>query len=391
MAHIECLFNKRHNVILLSHLTQEQLNSMALQDLHSNVVYVSVDALKYLADILGNSQIGALAKLTVDSVVRGTAEQHLTAIENLDYTSKTDEAVLTLTVSNYSVEKSSLKRNAPSDSQDKQDPLKSAKSRNKRLSIDTRFSEKLENNSAVLDQMKSSYILKQQQQAIIDSRTRLSAHPDSSQSINSSSRVSGRKSISREMPPMSSLDQIASPRAEFSTRELPRPRPYDSHQNLGSQQSHSAHPLSGPKRIPSPLSNQPTIGQRSNFLNVFEQLYDSQETTNRLHLQLKEQIRKSATLLYTLSSSGQMIEGLVRSHFRDLQSQYGEKFGSALTDLNRRLVAVENRTFGSSQSDAFTSNGALKSSIPKEDGQAPSFASIADRLESIERANNTIS
>jgi hypothetical protein len=46
------------------------------------------------------------------------------------------------------------------------------KLKNKRLSIDTRFSEKLENNSAILEQMKSSFKIKQQQQAIIDSRSR---------------------------------------------------------------------------------------------------------------------------------------------------------------------------------------------------------------------------
>jgi hypothetical protein len=57
-----------------------------------------------------------------------------------------------------------------------QDPAESSSkiikdSKNKRLSIDTRFSEKLESNSALLEQMKSSIKLKQQQQAIIDSRT----------------------------------------------------------------------------------------------------------------------------------------------------------------------------------------------------------------------------
>jgi hypothetical protein len=49
---------------------------------------------------------------------------------------------------------------------------KHGKPKNKRLSIDTRFSEKLESNSALLEQMKSSYKVKQQQQAIIDQRTR---------------------------------------------------------------------------------------------------------------------------------------------------------------------------------------------------------------------------
>ena len=61
-----------------------------------------------------------------------------------------------------------LKRPAPSSIEDVK-----GKERNKRLSIDTRFAEKLESNSNVVEQMKSSYLtVKQQQQAIIDSRTR---------------------------------------------------------------------------------------------------------------------------------------------------------------------------------------------------------------------------
>jgi hypothetical protein len=54
-----------------------------------------------------------------------------------------------------------------------EDTGKNGKPKNKRLSIDTRFSEKLETNSALLEQMKSSYKVKQQQQAIIDQRTRI--------------------------------------------------------------------------------------------------------------------------------------------------------------------------------------------------------------------------
>lgn len=41
------------------------------------------------------------------------------------------------------------------------------------------------------------------------------------------------------------------------------------------------------------------------FLNVFSELYDA----NGLTAQLKEQLRKSNTLLQTLQASGAMIEG----------------------------------------------------------------------------------
>ncbi|KAL6591625.1 hypothetical protein U3516DRAFT_673927 [Neocallimastix sp. 'constans'] len=77
------------------------------------------------------------------------------------------------------------------------------------------------------------------------------------------------------------------------------------------------------------------------FISVFENLYDQLESVNQLRSTLEEQIRKSTALLQTLQASGQIIEGLVRSHFREMQVQYGEKFGAALTDLNRRLIDVE--------------------------------------------------
>jgi len=85
----------------------------------------------------------------------------------------------------------------------------------------------------------------------------------------------------------------------------------------------------------------PALPNKVSFVSMFENLYDQIESVNRLRSTLEEQIRKSTALLQTLQASGQMIEGLVRSHFREMQVQYGEKFGAALTDLNRRLIDVE--------------------------------------------------
>ncbi|KAJ1567147.1 hypothetical protein HK405_006980, partial [Cladochytrium tenue] len=83
---------------------------------------------------------------------------------------------------------------------------------------------------------------------------------------------------------------------------------------------------------------------RAAFLATFEALYDAAtDEAPRLAAGLREQLRKSASLLQTLQASGHMIEGLVRACFRDMQLEYGERFGSALADLNRRLEAVEAR------------------------------------------------
>ncbi|KAJ3315109.1 hypothetical protein HDV04_004250 [Boothiomyces sp. JEL0838] len=374
---LNLLFFKTASVV--RHLSSVQ--SIVYQDVQTKTIYIPSEALKQIAETIGNLQLGALAKISADDVVKGGAKLFLSSLDGLVLHTK-NEATITMTVSQYipeqrtnvseySPERGTKRPATESENGEEKEP-KSAKTRNKRLSIDTRFSEKLENNSVILEQMKSSYKLKQQQQAIIDSRTRgsaVSAHPDSGQS-------GLRLNIKKPQNGLNSIEQLVSPRSEFPTRELPRPRGYE-------MQTQSAHPLSQPSRLPSPTGN--NTAQKQQFMSMMEQIYESSEQTARLQSQLKEQIRKSATLLYTLSSSGQMIEGLVRSHFRDMQTQYSEKFGLALTDLNRRLVAIEQRTFGSSKSDAFTPSGALKS-LPKDESNN-SLSSIADRVENLERSN----
>jgi hypothetical protein len=78
-------------------------------------------------------------------------------------------------------------------------------------------------------------------------------------------------------------------------------------------------------------------------MRFFEHMYDQSEHAHHLVSALNEQVRHSASLLQTLQASGSMIEGLVRGHFREMQAQMGEKFGMALTDLNRRMKGIEDR------------------------------------------------
>ncbi|KAJ3303716.1 hypothetical protein HDV03_003589 [Kappamyces sp. JEL0829] len=334
--------------------------------------------MKAVSENVGSVQMSALANLTQQAIMKGAALAIVSAIERLEPVNSPEESTMSISVQPYVFERrSSLKRI----NEDVAESLKKEKS--KRLSIDTRFSEKLETNSALLEQMKSSYKLKQQQQAIIDSRTK-SAHPDNTLTGNLFRGHRKANSTAEKIPPID--QQIPSPKGDGMGRELPKIRGYnDSSQPPSAIPAGSGQKSSPPSSIPPVSSN--VAANKAVFLTACEQMFDAQESTNRLQLQLKEQIRKSATLLYTLSSSGQMIEGLVRSHFREMQSQYGEKFGSALTDLNRRLVTVEQKVFGKSQSEAFTASGALKSSVPREDGQG-TFQSIANRLDAIERASH---
>lgn len=92
--------------------------------------------------------------------------------------------------------------------------------------------------------------------------------------------------------------------------------------------------------IPNQIYN---ILSKKEFMKFCESIYDQQEYSHKLSIQLEGSIKKSTHLLQALQSSGQMIEGLVRSNFRDLQIEYGEKFGKALTNLNNRLEIIESK------------------------------------------------
>ncbi|KAI9095272.1 hypothetical protein DFS34DRAFT_627293 [Phlyctochytrium arcticum] len=209
-----------------------------------------------------------------------------------------------------------------------------------------------------------------------------------------------------------SNQQLVSPRAgEFPSRELPLPPHMHQHRDrdASDRETHGRSPLpiaqahngssGSSKHLPSiaPPPQSPSTGygtgpgglhsnsalpfSRSNFLGLCESLFDQTDESFRLQSTLRDQIRRSTAMLQTLQSSGQMIEGLVRSHFREMQVQYGEKFGFALTDLNRRLASVEEKLGlsnaasnqrggggggggGASNAGSTTSNEPSSSSIP---------------------------
>ena len=135
---------------------------------------------------------------------------------------------------------------------------------------------------------------------------------------------------------------------------------------------------------------QPPPLSRQAFMGVFESIYDQHDAAMRLQAQLKDQLRKTSTLLQTLQSSGQMIEGLVRGHFREMQSQYGEKFGAALTDLNSRLVVLEQKAGITPSGEVFSASGGLKSALVKPSGkldeqlEASTIKSVLNRIEALE-------
>ncbi|KAJ3412664.1 hypothetical protein HDV05_000414 [Chytridiales sp. JEL 0842] len=179
-------------------------------------------------------------------------------------------------------------------------------------------------------------------------------------------------------PPSAANMPGPSPRNEFPSRELPMPISSSQHEpprsphpgffnSSSSSSSSSSNAVGGAgggkgnMPPPSPSSAYPTSAYpyphpggasttaggvtvpRSTFLSVFESLYDSADEVPKLTSTLRDQIRKSSSLLQTLQASGTMIEGLVRSCFRDMQVQYGERFGATLNEIQKRLEVVEDK------------------------------------------------
>lgn len=136
------------------------------------------------------------------------------------------------------------------------------------------------------------------------------------------------------------METMLSPR-DGQARELPRPYPMSARPGLPPM---IPPPTSGPRSAISPAAMpRPMPMSRNDFMRFFDQMYDQSEHAYHLVSTLNDQVRHSTSLLQTLQSSGVMIEGLVRTHFRELQTQMGEKFAIALTDLNRRMRKVEEK------------------------------------------------
>ena len=82
---------------------------------------------------------------------------------------------------------------------------------------------------------------------------------------------------------------------------------------------------------------------RHQFIHFFDSVFDSFEKTDQLSMILNEQIQQSNSLIQVLRASGNTIENIVAKHFKEMQSKITEKYALALTDLNRRLKAIEER------------------------------------------------
>ncbi|KAF7721829.1 hypothetical protein EC973_004092 [Apophysomyces ossiformis] len=77
--------------------------------------------------------------------------------------------------------------------------------------------------------------------------------------------------------------------------------------------------------------------QRQQFLQPFDHLFDTIETTRTLKSTLDDQIRRSSSLIQTLQASSTTIEGLVRNQIKEAM----EGFEDTLESVFKRIEALE--------------------------------------------------
>ncbi|KAI9245955.1 hypothetical protein EDC94DRAFT_627907 [Helicostylum pulchrum] len=83
--------------------------------------------------------------------------------------------------------------------------------------------------------------------------------------------------------------------------------------------------------------------QRQQFMQPFEHLFDTIETTRSLKSTLDDQIRRSSTLMQTLQASSTTIEGLVRNQIKEMQKESLNRLEDTLEKLFKKISVLETR------------------------------------------------
>lgn len=140
------------------------------------------------------------------------------------------------------------------------------------------------------------------------------------------------------LPHRTFLNSPMDPLRSFHDDILPAPRsarPF--HDDPFRPSAQSARPFDSYPFLPASSNTHPS---RSQFLSVFEKFYDSQVCATSVQRQLKDQVRRTGSLLQTLESSGQLIEGLVRGHFTDMVKSHFGPLNSNLSDSNHSVRPI---------------------------------------------------
>lgn len=90
-----------------------------------------------------------------------------------------------------------------------------------------------------------------------------------------------------------------------------------------------------------PTTNSFAALQRQQYLQPFEHLFETIETTRTLKSTLDDQIRRSSSLMQTLQTSATTIEGLVRNQVKEAQWEMMSQMEQTIDGMVRRVEVIE--------------------------------------------------
>lgn len=147
-------------------------------------------------------------------------------------------------------------------------------------------------------------------------------------------------------PPQTASSTAAAAAAGYSHAQSKR--------NHESQPQIAVTAASVPLPPKTPTTNSFAALQRQQYLQPFEHLFDTIETTRTLKSTLDDQIRRSSSLMQTLQASATTIEGLVRNQVKEAQWEMMTQMEQTVEGLVRRIEAIESRLDRASHNNTST-------------------------------------
>ncbi|KAL7309394.1 hypothetical protein PS15m_011485 [Mucor circinelloides] len=159
-------------------------------------------------------------------------------------------------------------------------------------------------------------------------------------------------------PPQTASSTAAAAAAAYSHAQSKR--------NHESQPQIAVTAASVPLPPKTPTTNSFAALQRQQYLQPFEHLFDTIETTRTLKSTLDDQIRRSSSLMQTLQASATTIEGLVRNQVKEAQWEMMTQMEQTVEGLVRRIEAIESRLDRASHNNTSTLTSAKTKRLPEQ-------------------------
>ncbi|CEP10140.1 hypothetical protein [Parasitella parasitica] len=162
----------------------------------------------------------------------------------------------------------------------------------------------------------------------------------------------------------------------------PHSKPPPSKRTHDSQPQIAVTAASVPLPPKTPTTNSFAALQRQQYLQPFEHLFDTIETTRTLKSTLDDQIRRSSSLMQTLQASATTLEGLVRNQVKEAQWEMMTQLEQTMEGLVQRIEAIEGRLDHAHSNGTATSTASAKRQKLPEQQQQNQQASLPSPLPS---------